>query len=245
MTPTAEDAGRPALPEHLPGRSAVGIRARNRAAIEAEILVVAKERLAKEGAAALSLRSIARDLGMASSALYRYVDSRDDLLTRLIISAYDSLADRVDARLAQAPRAKAREQFKIIGRALREWALESPHEFALIYGSPVPDYQAPAEQTNASGTRVSARLFALLPEFEVPGRKVPRAVASALAPFVGEAEALGLHPDPGLALRGLTAWALVMGAVTAEVFQQYGPDAIADPAALFEAQLELALQLLN
>jgi len=110
--------------------------------MEADIIQVAREHLARHGAAALSLRAIARDLGMASSAIYRYVDSRDELLTRLIVRAFTSLADTVH----QAHDAVARDdlvgRWNAVGRAIRDWALENPHDFALIYGSPVPDYVA-------------------------------------------------------------------------------------------------------
>ena len=86
--------------------SVAGIRARNRAAIEGEILRVGREHLASHGAAGLSLRAVARDLGMASSAVYRYVASRDELLTRLIVTAYDAmcvaLAENLDCALVTA-----------------------------------------------------------------------------------------------------------------------------------------------
>src|SRR5215470_9097552 len=72
-------------------------RERARAEITREILAAGRRHLATEGAAGLSLRAIARDLGMASSAVYRYVASRDDLLTRLIIEAYDSLGAAAEA----------------------------------------------------------------------------------------------------------------------------------------------------
>src|SRR6478735_9140520 len=75
----------------------LGKRARNRLAVEADILRVARRHLASEGAAALSLRAVARDLGMVSSGIYRYVESRDELLTRLIIDSYWSLAAAVRA----------------------------------------------------------------------------------------------------------------------------------------------------
>ena len=79
-----------------PGSAPLGIRARNRAALEEEILEAGRRHLARDGAAALSLLAIARDLGMVSSALYRYVANRDDLLTLLIVAAYTSLGDAVE-----------------------------------------------------------------------------------------------------------------------------------------------------
>src|SRR5580765_1291202 len=79
-------------------------RERTRAEITREILDVARRHLSTKGASELSLRAIARDLGVASSAVYRYVASRDELLTRLIVGAYDSLgvvAENEDHALAR------------------------------------------------------------------------------------------------------------------------------------------------
>src|SRR3954447_8607671 len=140
----------------------LGKRARNRLAVEADILRVAREHLASDGAAALSLRAVARDLGMVSSGIYRYVESRDELLTRLIVDSYWSLAAAVRAEHDAVPRADLDGRWDAIGRSLRRWALERPHDFALIYGSPVPDYEAPAERTEEPGTAVLVLLVALL-----------------------------------------------------------------------------------
>jgi AcrR family transcriptional regulator len=139
-----------------------GIRARNRAAIGSEIRRVAGQHLATYGASALSLRAIARDLGMASSAIYRYVASRDELLTQLIVAAYDSLGETVEDTLAMSQANAPELQFGVIAHAFRDWAKAHPHEYALIYGSPVPDYAAPAERTNPSGTRVPRLLVGVL-----------------------------------------------------------------------------------
>ena len=124
----------------------------------AEILAVAGAHVARDGAAALSLRSIARDLGMAPSALYRYFDGRDALLSALILGAYEALAteaeraaDRAeDRRLAVTPSGSRR-----CPRALRVWALEHPHLWGLIFGTPVPGYEAP-EDTLEPYTRLAA-----------------------------------------------------------------------------------------
>src|SRR5580765_3994859 len=116
-----------------PAHTAGGIRARNRAAIEAEILELGRLHLAREGAAALSLRAIARDLGMVSSAVYRYVASRDDLLTLLIVAAFSSLGDAVEEAHAAVAESDLTGRWQAIGRSLRAWALEHPHEYALVY----------------------------------------------------------------------------------------------------------------
>lgn len=137
----------------------LGKRVRNRLAVEAQILVVARQHLATEGAAALSLRAVARDLGMVSSGIYRYVESRDELLTRLIVDSYTSLAAAVRRAHDAVPGDDLIGRWHALGHAMRDWALAHPHDFALLYGSPVPDYEAPADRTGADRVRLDA-LFA-------------------------------------------------------------------------------------
>lgn len=115
-------------------------RAKARARTMADILRIGRDHLATEGAAALSLRAVARDLGVVSSAVYRYVASRDELLTLLVIDAYDELGDAVDAAIADAE--DSSDQFRALGRAVRGWGLREPARYALLFGSPVPGYQA-------------------------------------------------------------------------------------------------------
>ena len=110
---------------------------------QAEILQAGRQHLATEGAAGLSLRAIARELGMASSAVYRYVASRDELLTRLIIDAYNSLGAAAEAASRGGPR---RPGWPVVGDLhgpSRHGPWRNPNECALIYGSPVPGYAAP------------------------------------------------------------------------------------------------------
>ena len=71
-------------------------RERVRDAVRGEIIVAARVQLGTEGAGALSLRAVARELGMASSAVYRYFKSRDELLTALIVEAYDAHSEQAD-----------------------------------------------------------------------------------------------------------------------------------------------------
>src|SRR5664279_1544187 len=120
-------------------RKTVGVRARARAEITEQIKRIAREHLAIEGPN-LSLRAVARDLGVVSSAVYRYFASRDELLTALIIDAYDSLGE-VAERAAGTPRRRdLTARWAALGRAIRAWARANPHEYALLYGSPVPGY---------------------------------------------------------------------------------------------------------
>lgn len=244
----------------------MGIREQRRAEIEAEILRVARAHLATDGAAGLSLRAVARDLGMVSSGVYRYVESRDELLTRLIVAAYSSLAEHVtaehDAVAAIAPD-DIEGRWDAIGRALREWALRNPHDFALVYGSPVPGYDAPAERTTGPGTAVPGLLVQLMVDAVAGGRVhmgptatvVPgvtgvtdspdddsvdpaRLADRAVAGFMEEGLFAGTGLTSEAVARGLSAWTLLLAAVTAEVFEQLGP--IPDAEALFEWQSALA-----
>lgn len=120
-------------------------RERARTELIGEITRAARDQLAEHGAAGLSLRAVARELGVVSSALYRYFPSRDELLTALIVDAYGSLADAGAAAQRRVSRTEHRRRWLVTCRAVRRWAIAHPHEYALIYGSPVPGYLAPKE----------------------------------------------------------------------------------------------------
>ena len=118
-------------------------RARARAELTDEIKREARRQLAEHGAD-LSLRAVARELGMASSAVYRYFPSRDDLLTALIVDAYDALGETAEQALARAE-GGVTERWLALSTSIRAWAVEHPHDYALLYGSPVPGYRAPRD----------------------------------------------------------------------------------------------------
>src|SRR6476660_3087620 len=136
----------------------MGKRQESRDRIEGQIIELGRRHLVTEGAAGLSLRAIARDLGMVSSAVYRYVASRDDLLTLMLVDAYSELADAVDDAAAAAD-GTWRDQLLAMTHAARAWAVDQPARWALLYGSPVPGYHAPRERTVGPGTRVGGALF--------------------------------------------------------------------------------------
>jgi AcrR family transcriptional regulator len=126
------------------------LRERRREETLRAILDAAHAQLVTEGAAALSLRAVARDVGMAVSAIYRYVPSRDDLLTELVVAGFTAQADAVESALK-----KAGDAVEALGAGLwayRTWGVEHPAEFGLLYGAPVPGYQAPARSV-AAGSR--------------------------------------------------------------------------------------------
>ena len=227
-----------------------GVRARRRDDVTRSVLEIGRRHLAEYGAAALSLRAVTRDLGMVSSAVYRYVANRDELLTLLVVDAYTELADAVDARLAEIPRAAWDTRIVAVGVEVREWALREPARYALLYGSPVPGYEAPGERTTEPGTRVIGTLVALVAEGVRVGEVVdgptavpmPRALRVDLSRVRAE---LGVDLDPAVLGRAVLLWSVLFGAVSLEVFGQYGTDTFAEPAALFEYQLRLALTTLR
>jgi AcrR family transcriptional regulator len=197
-------------------------RERVRAELTEEITDAARRQLAEVGAAALSLRAVAREVGMVSSAVYRYFPSRDELLTRLIIDGYDDLGAAAEA--ADLPSAAPIERWLAVCRAVRAWALAHPHEYALLYGSPVPGYQAPKDTVPAA-SRVGvvlgrilgeAALAGLLPDGS--GERDPGLVSEDAVAVLG-----GDHPaiDETVRVRGLLAWSALFGTISFELFGHF------------------------
>lgn len=225
-----------------PARTA---RERVREEMTAEILAVARAHLAREGAAALSLRSIARDLEMAPSALYRYFDGRDALLSALILDAYEALAAEVERAANGAQRGDGSggsdaERWLLVPRALRTWALAHPHEWGLIFGTPVPGYEAP-EDTVEPYARVAAALVRPVLEARAAGRlrmdERPREVSSELRAAVAPV-ADGLFPGMPVekVVLAMQAWTSIVGVVSLEVFGHWR-NTVLDPSQFFEATM--------
>jgi AcrR family transcriptional regulator len=201
--------------------------ARDRARVEitAEILEAARRHLASEGAPSLSLRAIARELGMTSSAVYRYVASRDELLTWLITEAYNSLGLAAEQNEGLVARDDLTGRFRATCDAIRRWALSHPHEWALIYGSPVPGYVAPPD-TIGPASRVPVLLGALLVDAvrtrrvraSLLSERVDSTLDSSLAPL---REVLGLEVPTAVIHQALLVWVSVFGAVSFELFGQF------------------------
>ena len=227
-----------------------GVRARRRDDVTRQVLEIGRRHLTQYGAAALSLRAVTRDLGMVSSAVYRYVGSRDELLTLLVVDAYTELGDAVDARLADAARAAWDTRILAVCNAVRDWALGEPARYALLYGSPVPGYEAPGEQTMEPGTRVILALLRLVAEGVTAGDvtdgpalvPVPRPLRADLARVAGD---VGMEVDPAVMARAVLLWATLFGAVSLEVFGQYGEDTFKERGLLFEQQIRLALTVVR
>ncbi|MEU6913895.1 TetR/AcrR family transcriptional regulator [Streptomyces olindensis] len=201
--------------------TAHGARARARIEVTAAIKDEARRQLAGEGAAKLSLRAVARELGMVSSALYRYFPSRDDLLTALIIDAYDSLGESAEAAHGAAADSGPLQRWIAVCEAVRGWALARPHEYALIYGSPVPGYTAP-DTTVPAAARVGNLLIGILRD-AYRGLGLARPPLPAALRPEAERMAADLAPDlpPETVTALVAAWAQLYGLVGFELFGQF------------------------
>ena len=225
----------------------MGKRRESRERIEAQIIELGRRHLVDHGAAGLSLRAIARDLGMVSSAVYRYVASRDELLTLLLIDAYSDLADAVDAARDAMPELWS-DDVIAMAHAARGWATDHPASWALLYGSPVPGYHAPADRTVGPGTRVIGALLDAVAAGITTGDIV---LTNETAPqpmsldFERVRQEFGFPGDDTVVAKCFAIWAGVVGAISLEVFGQYGADTLTDAQTVFDAQVRLLVGMLT
>ncbi|GHB50864.1 TetR family transcriptional regulator [Streptomyces cirratus] len=197
-----------------------------------EVKEKAWQQIAGSGASALSLNAIAKQMGMSGPALYRYFANRDELITELIRDAYRSLADA----FADVAGAGGGPDLGALARALRRWALEDPHRYFLVYGTPVPGYHAPQDITAIASEMMSVLLDACA---AAGPRPEPAPQARAFEDHLaGRREWAGDHPDapsPDLRL-ALAFWTRLHGALSLELAGHFTGMGL-DPALLFESEL--------
>jgi AcrR family transcriptional regulator len=226
--------------EAVPRAAPRTARERARAELTREIKEEARRQLAATGADGLSLRAVARELGMVSSALYRYYPSRDDLLTALIIDAYDAIGDAAERAVGDAAEhgfgGMPRAQWLAACHAIRDWARARPHEYALIYGSPIPGYRAPAA-TIGPAARVPLAFVGVAARGSKagdlaaggPGRlPLPPALVAQAAALSAALSATGVvagdvdpQVPPDMLVRAVIAWTQLFGMISFELFGQF------------------------
>ncbi|CRK60685.1 Transcriptional regulator, TetR family [Alloactinosynnema sp. L-07] len=202
-----------------------------RADTDREIRRTARELLVRDGPRAVSLRAIARELGVTAPALYRYYSSHSDLLDQL---RADVCAD-LGAELAQAlPDADARSQVLAVCRAFRRWALAHPQEFVLVFATPA--HESTSESFAGVFLGVVGRIL-------IPGavdtprvREIPAAIRADLAAFLDSVGALGVSISVETGYAMLQFWGRLYGQVALEVFGQF-PFPVRDAEPVFEAML--------
>ncbi|MEV6733230.1 MULTISPECIES: TetR/AcrR family transcriptional regulator [unclassified Streptomyces] len=212
-------------------------RERYRQQVRDEVKEKAWQQIAGSGASALSLNAIAKQMGMSGPALYRYFANRDELITELIRDAYRSLADAFIAAGDGGKGGAGRPGLVALAKVLRRWALEDPHRYFLVYGTPVPGYHAPQDITVIASEMMSVLLDACTaagPD-PAPGAE-PHAFEDHLA---GHREWAASHPDaPPQALRlALAFWTRLHGVLSLELAGHFTGMGL-DPALLFEAEVD-------
>lgn len=222
-------------------------RERVRAELTREITDIARNQLATEGASGLSLRAVAREMGMVSSAIYRYFPSRDDLLTALIIDGYNAIGEAVENAEAACPREDHTGRWLAVCHAVRDWALAHPHEYALLYGSPVPGYQAPMD-TVAAAVRDTTVYGRIVSDAHRAGALNPPDICPPPPPSFGEdaARVRGVIPDvpDDVIARALIVWTGLFGWVNFELFGQFN-NVLLDPATAFDHSMRCQSRLLG
>ncbi len=180
--------------------------------------------MAEKGASGLSLREVAREMGVVSSALYRYFATRDDLLTALIVDAYNDLGEFAERAALRVPRSEPRRRLHAAASAIRKWAKSNPNEYALLYGSPVPGYEAP-QFTVEPAARVALVLGSIVADAwqQSNGEAVPDDDESTMKGLLETRnldEAMPGVPEPVRAL-SLMVWSQIFGCISFELFGHY------------------------
>lgn len=209
-------------------------RDRYRAETRREVKDHALRQLSEDGIEGLSINAIARAMGMSGPALYRYFASRDELLSELIVDAYNDLADTMEGAAGDGLHAVAMAQW--------HWAHAEPHRYLLLFGTPVPGYEAPEEATLAA-RRSMAVLLKLLLDIHGPGN-VTRRRKTRLESEVEQAywvpEDYRGKVSGGLLIRALSCWTRLHGVLSLEMNGQFGAMGF-QPTHLYELELETLL----
>lgn len=217
-------------------------RERQHAAVRDEIKAMARTHMARDGAAALSLRAVASDLGLSSAAIYYYFPNRDELITALIVDAFRALGEAL--RAVDRPEADIGVRLEAIMLAYRAWAVAQPAEYALLFGTPIPGYHAPAEVTAPEATAAFASMGELFNVAYAQGRLRPSSTPpppSIAAHMTGWLTATGQQIPLPVLLSTIRAWALGHGLIGLELDHQTQP-IIGDAPALFAYEVRELLR---
>jgi len=216
-------------------------RERQRLITADEIKQVARRQMAESGAAVLSLRAIAAEMGLTAPALYRYYPNRDALVTALIVDAFDALGTAIRDAASSDPQGASGERMLAALRTYRAWALAHPAEFALLFGTPIPGYVAPRETTIPAAARAFAALVDVLRAawesgWPAESEADPQATA---APRHHEASLPAARYEQLIA-----GWGTVHGLVSLELSGHLGP-VVADIDATYERAIREVVQRLD
>ncbi|MEV4225310.1 TetR/AcrR family transcriptional regulator [Nonomuraea sp. NPDC049725] len=217
----------------LAGRGSM--RERFREQVREDVKAAALEQLAAGGAHAISINAISKELGVSGSALYRYFPSRDDLLTALVIDAYEDLRDTLAQELgADAPDRTPEDRFRALTRAYRAWAVAQPHRYELLFKPPIPGYDAHSATLANAARSLMAILLSSLAELTQAGDTRTR-------PYQNE-EVLAARTAGAAEFRTAVAvWSCLHGIVSLELGGGLAAMTI-DTDTLFEHEIQVLIE---
>lgn len=234
-------------PQTMPVRR----RDRIRNATVAEIKAQAWSQIAESGPATLSLRAVAREMGMTSSALYRYFPSRDHLLSALAADGFASLADELEAaeRKVRSRRLEDGELFLTLVRKYRAWAITHPREYALMFGTPVPGFEQSGPEAKLEMVRGVNVLFRCMVTSLEEGDIVPpplhptvdRKLQAKLRKWNDHA---GSELPPEALATCMFVWTQLHGAISLELFGHL-PEPLMPAGELFEQQMRTLVAFIS
>jgi AcrR family transcriptional regulator len=207
--------------------------------LQGAIKATAWQQIAEFGAPALSLRAIARALGITAPAIYNYYSRRDDLVTALIIDAYTSFGISQLAARDAIPADDLEGRLRAIGLAYRQWAITHPQHYQLIFGTPIPGYTPPIEQVLPAGARSLRALASVIEALRVAGRLRAEAIPQITAGYESKFELWKQHGDEADLLSlsvAILIWSRVHGLVSLEITGSLPPFGI-NGDALYQYEL--------
>lgn len=212
--------------------------------LQSAILAVAWKQMSELGASSLTLRGIARELRITAPAIYNYFASRDELVTALIIEAYQEFGDAQLASIADLPAGDFSARLRATGAAYRQWAITHPQRYQLIFGTPIPGYHAPIDRVMPVAARSLTALVGVLESARLAGVLIPEGeprLDDALRQQLGAWRQMHPVGDVYVLYLALVIWSRVHGLVMIEISNQY-PPFLEDPAQIYRRELELLIQ---
>lgn len=207
--------------------------------LQVAIKEIAWKQIAEQGAPAIGLRSIARTLNITAPSIYNYYPSRDALVTALIIDAYTSFGDSQLSALSTIPENQLARRLIATGKAYRDWALSYPQRYQLIFGTPIPGYQAPLMEVQPAAARSLSALVSVIDQLRIQGKLRSdgfptvkpgyQEVFETWKKFAGDYDILSLSV-------AMLIWSRVHGLVSLEISNALPPFGV-DGSALYEYEI--------
>jgi len=208
--------------------------------LQEAIKETAWKQIAEFGAPALSLRAIARDLTITAPAIYNYFPSRDHLVTALIVDAYTSLGDTQKSTLENIPKKNSTSRFSALGIAYRDWAVAYPQRYQLIFGTPIPNYDAPEDTTTPAAAWALLPLIgtiqALYEEGNLRVKRLAKPSTELMSMLQTWREFTGNIADAEVLYVAYVVWSRVHGLVMLELGGQL-PSFFTDPGEIFRREI--------